>query len=245
MVPSIGSARLIRAYAGVRPLFSQTRFENDRQVSRGFIILDHEERDGIEGLISIVGGKMATYRLMAEKTVDLVCQKLGVARGCTTHTEPLPASRKERFIGMKERLKKTVPENRKDERDQIICECELVTRREIEEAVMMTGDGDLNDIRVLTRMGTGPCQGTLCAYKTLGILAEMDRLSGSSSNKILKDFLERRWRGIRPVVQNDQLREEELTAAIYGGVFNLDKEDLSLNKTMGEQEDLEKPERSK
>lgn len=232
MVPSAGSARLIRAFAGVRPLFMQAEVKNDRQVSRGFVIIDHEERDGVQGLVSIVGGKMATYRLMAEKTVDLVCEKLGLSAGCITHIEPLPSSQKHGFVSLAERLKKTDPEKRKDpQRDLIVCECELVTRREIEEAVLEDGASDLSDIRIRTRMGTGPCQGAFCAYKSLGILAEMGKLPSPFPNAVLKDFLERRWKGIKPIVQGDQLKEEQLTGEIYAGIFNLDKERLPTKGT--------------
>ncbi len=227
MVPALNSARIIRAFAGVRPLFQQFEMKDDRQVSRGFVIIDHDERDGLIGLASIVGGKMATYRLMAEKVTDLVCEKLGIAAECTTDREPLPSSQKRGFISLAERLKKIDPEKRRDpEKDLIICECELVTRREIEQTIKVDGASDLNDIRIQTRMGTGPCQGVFCVYKTLGILAEMGKLDGSFNSELLKNFLERRWRGIHPIVAGDQLKEEQLTQEIYAGVFNLDKEGL-------------------
>jgi glycerol-3-phosphate dehydrogenase len=224
MVPSVASARVIRAFAGVRPLFSEAGGDNDREISRGFFVIDHEERDGIRGLVSIVGGKMATYRLMAERTVDVVCERLGWSAPCRTHLEPLAGSRKRRFVGLAERLEKTAPEKRQDLRDgTMVCECELVTRREIEEAVSAEDAPDLDSIRIRTRMGTGPCQGAFCAYRTLGILEQLGKMNDPYPNEMLKRFLERRWRGIRPILVGDQLREEELVHAIYGGIFNLDK----------------------
>lgn len=39
-------------------------------------LLDHAERDGLDGFITITGGKLMTYRLMAEWATDLVCKKL-------------------------------------------------------------------------------------------------------------------------------------------------------------------------
>ena len=227
MVPSSSSARAIRAFAGVRSLFKQAEANDDRQISRGFAIIDHEEAHGVQGLVSIVGGKLSTYRLMAEKTVDKVCEKLGVAASCTTHLDPLPGSRKGSFLGLAMRLRKTDPERIKDlKKDSIVCECELVSRREIEEAIVEAGSSDLNDIRMRTRMGTGPCQGTFCAYKTLGIMAEMEKLDDPFPNDSLKDFLERRWRGIKPIIGGDQLKEAQLNEAIYGGVLNLDKDGI-------------------
>jgi glycerol-3-phosphate dehydrogenase len=48
-----------------------------RSVSRGIVLLDHAQRDGMEGFITITGGKLMTYRLMAEWATDAVCRKLG------------------------------------------------------------------------------------------------------------------------------------------------------------------------
>lgn len=96
MVPSLASTRILRAYAGVRPLISadckSSSQKGSRSASRGIVLLDHELRDGIPGLITITGGKLTTARLMAEKATDLVCKKLGVAAGCTTAELPLPGS---------------------------------------------------------------------------------------------------------------------------------------------------------
>ena len=80
MVPALATTRYIRAYCGVRPLISSDDEEgDDRNVSRGFALIDHAERPGLENFITISGGKLTTYRLMAEKTADRVCQRLGLA----------------------------------------------------------------------------------------------------------------------------------------------------------------------
>ncbi|MBW2120582.1 MAG: (2Fe-2S)-binding protein, partial [Deltaproteobacteria bacterium] len=110
------------------------------------------------------------------------------------------------------------------QKDSIVCECELVTRGEIEEAILEAGSSDLNDVRVRTRMGTGPCQGTFCSYKTLGIMAELGNLDHPRPNGLLKDFLERRWRGIKPVTRGDQLGEVQLSETIYGDLLALDRD---------------------
>ena len=90
LIPGFKEMRMLRAWAGVRPLYQESAAENTRDVTRAFVLLDHGLRDGIEGLVTISGGKWTTYRLMAEKTVDLVCQKLGTIRACRTHLELLP-----------------------------------------------------------------------------------------------------------------------------------------------------------
>jgi glycerol-3-phosphate dehydrogenase len=90
LVPGISRARVLRAWAGVRPLYKDQDVKDDRDISRTYKLLDHEARDGVKGLISIVGGKWTTYRLMAAEATDAVAAKLGVKAECRTHVEPLP-----------------------------------------------------------------------------------------------------------------------------------------------------------
>ncbi len=46
-----------------------------RNISRGIVLLDHEVRDGVPGFVTITGGKLMTYRLMAEWATDLACKE--------------------------------------------------------------------------------------------------------------------------------------------------------------------------
>jgi glycerol-3-phosphate dehydrogenase len=78
MIPQLQKQRYIRAYAGVRPLVGTgDTARDDRSVTRGYALIDHEQ-SGLDNLTSMIGGKLTTYRAMAEKTVDLVCRKLGI-----------------------------------------------------------------------------------------------------------------------------------------------------------------------
>ncbi len=94
MAPVIENMSIQRCYAGVRPLYEPPEelsgMEEGREVSRAHFVLDHEVLDGVGGFVTITGGKVCTFRLMAEETVDLVCQKLGVEEACRTHLEALP-----------------------------------------------------------------------------------------------------------------------------------------------------------
>ena len=71
LIPSIRKHRMIRYYSGARPLISNSGPLRD--ASRKFQILDYEQF-GYSGYITILGGKMTTYRLMAEKISDYVCK---------------------------------------------------------------------------------------------------------------------------------------------------------------------------
>jgi glycerol-3-phosphate dehydrogenase len=213
MIPAIQEARLIRAYAGIRPLFQSEETGDDRAISRGFALIDHGKRDGIKNLITITGGKLMTYRLMAEKTSDLICEKIGRKVPCSTHLNPLPGA--SRPAGPKERLKQFSTGS-----EEILCDCELVQREEVQTFLREGKFKDLQDILHRTRLAKGTCQGGFCVYRLLGVLHDL-RKAGGNSNRILKAFLEERWKGIRPVLWGTALKEEELLESIYKGIFNL------------------------
>ena len=80
----------------MRPLVASDDDPSGRNVSRGIVLLDHAERDGLDGFITITGGKLMTYRLMAEWATDLVCKKLNKTARCTTAERPLPGSTESR-----------------------------------------------------------------------------------------------------------------------------------------------------
>src|SRR5207248_4643836 len=89
VMPSLRQHRAIRATAGVRPTMHRWRsYEDD--LSRRYEVIDHGS--DAPGLVSVVGGKLSMYRLMAEETADLVCARLGLEARCTTGSTPLPGS---------------------------------------------------------------------------------------------------------------------------------------------------------
>lgn len=89
MVPALADAEVAYTYWGVRPLYDpSTDAEGTVDAPRGFAVLDHSET--VEGFTSVVGGKLTTHRLMAESTVDHVCEKLGVREECETAERRLP-----------------------------------------------------------------------------------------------------------------------------------------------------------
>ncbi|SEA12007.1 glycerol-3-phosphate dehydrogenase [Haloplanus vescus] len=92
MCPGV-DAEVRDTYWGVRPLYAPDEAARDdaRKISRGFALLDHAA-DGAAGLVTVVGGKLTTYRRMAEATADRVCERLGVDAECRTAKRALPAS---------------------------------------------------------------------------------------------------------------------------------------------------------
>ena len=90
MVPGFSQVRALRAWAGVRPLYEEGAGTEGREAKRTFAVLDHAARDGVGGLVTVVGGKFTTYRLMAERAADAVCAQLGVTKPCVTKSFVLP-----------------------------------------------------------------------------------------------------------------------------------------------------------
>jgi glycerol-3-phosphate dehydrogenase len=89
-IPSINGNQVLYSYAGVRALAPDEGAPSS--ISRMHLIVD-EAKNGIHGLISIIGGKITGYRAIAEQAVDMACAKLGVRRDCKTAATPLPGCR--------------------------------------------------------------------------------------------------------------------------------------------------------
>jgi glycerol-3-phosphate dehydrogenase len=187
LVPGISRARVLRAWAGVRPLYKDQDVKDDRDISRTYKLLDHAARDGVAGLISIVGGKWTTYRLMAAEATDAVAAKLGVTAECRTHLEPLPELKIEnaqlknrpstsfsmlnaQFFRLGQSLARVEADHSYGD---LICECELVTRDRVLQAITVGGAANLDDIRRDTRLGMGPCQGGFCTYRAVALWDEV------------------------------------------------------------------------
>lgn len=208
MLPGFGTTRLIRTYAGVRPLLKADGGDG-RAISRGFRIIDHQD-----GLFSILGGKLTTYRLMAEQMTDRVMEVFGRKTRCRTAELPLEGQEELSGYPLSNRLKTL---------EGIVCECELVTADTVERVAGQVGTRHIGDIQHRTRLGMGPCQGGFCTYRALGIMQEMGKMTPEESMRMLREFLQRRFKGIKPALWGDQLREEQLVEYIYLGILNMEQ----------------------
>ena len=92
LVPAIGNAHQRGAYMSARPLIGSETL--GRSLSRTFRCYNHQESDGIGGLVTITGGKATTCRKMAEKTTDLVGELLRYQEPCTTRDLVLESYRR-------------------------------------------------------------------------------------------------------------------------------------------------------
>ncbi|SES15345.1 anaerobic glycerol-3-phosphate dehydrogenase subunit GlpA [Salisediminibacterium halotolerans] len=242
LVPEVENIRMIRAFSGSRPLY-QEKADGDasgRGVTRGMALLDHEKRDGLGGFITISGGKLTTFRYMAEKTADLAAEKLGVQAECTTDREPVPhrvtdrdfskwdlspaAQKKVQYwAGTNvERLEKSLHES--VNASDVICECEQVTWAELEADFPEDRPFHLGDLRRRTRLGMGTCQGTFCHQRAAALAVENGYATNQEAEAALVNALETRKKGMTPLGDEQTRRQTEMMDAIYCVSLGMQKE---------------------
>jgi len=229
MVPQLASTRYIRAYAGVRPLV-RTSGGDGRNISRNYTLKSHEA-DEIHNLVTITGGKLTTFRLMAEKASDIVAQRLKNTNPCLTATETLPPSAKGEWTepGKAPRVWMKNPERR----DTLICECEMVSEYMVDEIVNdLKAEGavpTLEEVGRRSRIGKGPCQGTFCSFRLAAYLYRKGDLSDAQGMDQVRDFVNERWKGFMPLVRDKELMRVELQESFLCALFGME-EDLYGNE---------------
>lgn len=230
MIPELATTRYIRAYCGVRPLpadASRKKDENpdDRSVSRGYELIEHARQpEKIKNFITITGGKLTTYRLMAEKTADCVCRQLGIQAPCRTLSEALPDTVDARWT--EPGLAPNIWLRKGTADDVLLCECEMVPEsivtKIVENIRSQEAHSDLKAIGLRSRIGKGPCQGTFCSQRLTAFLYDHEHLENRQGICELRAFLRERWRGQQPLLWNRSLAQAELLEAMHCGFFSIE-----------------------
>lgn len=251
IAPALAYTRILRAYAGVRPLVASDDDPSGRSISRGIVCLDHAKRDGMEGLITITGGKLMTYRLMAEWATDMACRKLGREAKCQTATTPLPGSETNDEDAPVSHGKRHIIELATDQKaaegrhgsltsdikfdgnnESLVCECEEVSVGEIRYAINQLHANNLVNLRRRTRLGMGTCQGCLCACRAASILGnELNDRPRALCD--LASFLNERWKGMLPVGWGQTLVEAQFSSWLYQGMCGLKPSGNCMNEDTG------------
>jgi len=231
--PAIRRARILRAWAGIRPTLYKWGPDEDG-LSRDHKVVDHES-EGAPGLLSITGGKLAAYRMMSEDAVDHIAGKLGVGEPCRTHVEPLPggdsvpdAGDLAREFGVPAHAARRLVYRQGSRALQVLelvrenpswgkllCRCEPVLEAEARFVIRTEWVHDLSDLRRRTRLGMGPCQGARCAARAALVLAEEKGETPEAALAYLEGFLQRRFKGKAPVLAGAQLAQEEVNQAVH------------------------------
>lgn len=230
-VPELATARVIGTTAGVRPTLYEFGKTEDA-LSREHAIVDHAAH-GAAGLFSMIGGKLASYRIFAEEMTDRLARELDVGvRGCT-HELPLPggeapvdaraladrlrvseiAARRiaYRHGARAERIAVRVARDRGER--AVVCPCEPVIEAEVRHAIAVEGARDVADVARRTRLGLGTCGGMRCAHRCAQIVADERALAPSAAHAMAARFLVDRHRARVVALDGAEVRQEELAIA--------------------------------
>jgi len=80
MVPLLAKTNVIRAYASVRPLIKMPGVDT-REATRDFMVIKHEKPSN---MVTVIGGKFTTGRLVGERLSDEVAKMFGSAKPSIT-----------------------------------------------------------------------------------------------------------------------------------------------------------------
>ena len=113
-----------------------------------------------------------------------------------------------------------------DPEDIMLCECEMVPKSVVDSIVVsiheQNGKPNLKAIGLRTRIGKGACQGTFCGLRTCAYLYDTDELHAEERLTSLREFVNERWRGVRPLLWDTPLIQAELQEALYCGLMGLE-----------------------
>ena len=231
--PSIRDYRPVRTTTGVRPtLFKWRRYED--QLSRRYEVIDHAI-EGASGLVTISGGKLSMYRVMAEETSDVVCAKLGHQAASVTATRPLPGNESElepaadlarrhgisalAAINAQRRhgtraddvLKESSP-------GRMVCRCEPLAEAELVHAARHEHTRTLADAFRRVGLAAGPCAGAACVMRAAEVMGHELGWSASQRFDAVREFTRGAWLGRAPVLAHSGWAQEELAQASLRGL---------------------------
>ncbi len=235
LVPPVRRARITRAWCGLRTTI-YAYGPNEDALSREHQLLDGAA-SGAAGLLSLVGGKLASYRAQAEEATDRILDLLGRPRiPCRTHLEPLPGGdevpdptilAKEwpvaapvaaRLVYRHGSRAREILRLVKDEPrlGLVLCRDEAILAAEVVYCARNEMVRRLQDLRRRCRVGLGACAGVDCARVSAQLAG---RELGWGADRIraeLADLLDQGWRERRAVLDGAQLAQEELVRGTMG-----------------------------
>jgi glycerol-3-phosphate dehydrogenase len=217
----------------VRPtLFKWRKYEDE--LSRRYQVIDHAP-EGAEGFVTIAGGKLSMYRLMAEETSDAVCRKLGHQSPCTTATTPLPGSESElepaEELARRHRISALAAiklQSRHGSRagdvldmadaGRTVCRCEPLTESELAYAARHEQVRSLADAFRRVGLAAGPCAGASCVMRAAEVIGRQLGWSASQRFDAVREFVNGAWLGRAPVLGHSGWAQEELAQGALRGL---------------------------
>ncbi|AUX27317.1 hypothetical protein SOCEGT47_079040 [Sorangium cellulosum] len=229
--PQIREARAIGTFAGVRPtIHAYGPTEDD--LSREHQIIDHAAH-GAPGLYSMIGGKLASFRLFAEQMTDVLARRFQLGARCATHTTALPGGdRPADALALARRLEVDAVaarrlvyrhgsralriEERVRERPReaaTVCACEPVIEGEVRYVLRHELARSVADVARRTRLGLGACGGMRCAARCGQIVAQELSLPPREGARQAMQFLARQATTRAVALGPEQARQEALAIA--------------------------------
>ena len=192
--------------------------------------MDHGQSDGVPGLFSMIGGKLASFRIFSEEMTDRICTELGVTASCRTHElalpggdmvippgalsaqYPVPVYAARRLVyrhgGMADDVLSRIlkdPEER-----AVVCQCEPVLECEVRHVCRVEKARTLDDVSRRTRLGLGACGGMRCAHRAAQIVGQELGYGPRTVHRMARDLLVDRWQSRVVALDGQQVPQEEL-----------------------------------
>lgn len=229
--PKIREARAIGTTAAVRPtLYAYGPSEDD--LSRDHRIIDHAAH-GAPGLYSMVGGKLASYRLFAEEMTDVLARRFDLGQRCATHTSALPGGdAKVDPFGLAEGLEidavaarrlvyrhgsraLRIAERVRERPREVstVCACEPVIEAEVRYVLRNELARSVADVSRRTRLGLGACGGMRCAARCGQLVAQELGLPPREGMRQALTFLTQKAQTRSVALGPEQARQEALAIA--------------------------------
>jgi len=224
VLPRVREARIVGTTVGARPTLYKYGAPEDA-LSREHEVIDHAT-DGARNLYSLVGGKLASYRMFAEEVADIIAPTLGVSTRGSTHTTPLPGGDRVvdpkllaarfgishhaavRLISRHGSRAESVLGDGGPRATTTVCRSEPVLAGEIRYAVRVEGARTLLDVSRRTNLALGPCGGVECALAAAVIAGELLGWSPAEVRAQAAELLRARRKSRLPAIGAAQARFE-------------------------------------
>lgn len=237
LLPAARQARVTRAFWALRTTLHAWGPTEDA-LSRDHAVVDHAA-EGAAGLLSFVGGKLASYRAQAAEVTDRILALLGRAPvACRTHEVPLPggeapadpAALAARF-GVAPPVAARLVARHGAGAEAVLRLCEEDPRLRLvacRDAGLLAAElvhcarhelvRRLRDLRTRCHLATGACGGLDCARTAAQLVGRELGWGPAQVRAELADLLEVGWRERRAVLDGAQLAQEELLRGAHWGV---------------------------
>ena len=151
LVPALALHSVNAVYAGLRPATQFKDYQIEALADRGWITVAGIRSTGLTGSLGIAAHVAGLYN---------------------RHFGPLQGGTEPRWTAVPNLCEEKIRRYQEPDAGEIVCHCELVTRKEIEAALSgPLAAGDLGGLKRRTRCMMGRCQGFYCSARVMELAA--------------------------------------------------------------------------